>query len=72
MAAGSAGSAARALAKTLRQLIVGSHFPEVETVTASFGVAQRRDQEPFADWVQRVDRHLYAAKQSGRNEVTGD
>ena len=64
--------AARALAKTLRQLIVGSHFPEVGMVTASFGVAQRRDQEPFADWVQRVDRHLYAAKQSGRNHVTGD
>lgn len=63
---------ARALAEKLRQLIAGSPFPQVGTVTASFGVAQRREQEDAADWMQRVDHHLYAAKEGGRNRVIGD
>lgn len=63
---------ARALAETLRQLIAGSPFPQVGTVTASFGVAQRREQEAAADWIQRADHHLYLAKECGRNRVSGD
>lgn len=64
--------AARALAETMRQLIAGRSFAQVGTVTASFGMAQRRGQEPAADWFQRLDHHLYAAKASGRNCVAGD
>lgn len=65
------GAAARALAEKLRQLIAGTPFPQVGTVTASFGVAQRREKETAAEWIQRVDHHLYAAKEGGRNRVTG-
>lgn len=64
--------AARAFAETLRLLIAGSPFPQVGTVTASFGVALRRKQEAAADWMQRVDHQLYAAKEGGRNRVVGD
>lgn len=63
---------ARALAEKLRQLIAGSPFPQVGTVTASFGVAQRRSQEAAADWIQRADHHLYVAKEDGRNRVSSD
>ena len=63
---------ARALAGKLRLMIAGSPFSVAGTVTASFGVAQRREQESFVDWLQRVDNCLYAAKKAGRNCVVGD
>jgi diguanylate cyclase (GGDEF)-like protein len=63
---------ARALAGKLRQVIAGRPFSVAGTVTASFGVAQRREQESFVDWLQRVDNCLYAAKKAGRNCVVGD
>jgi diguanylate cyclase (GGDEF)-like protein len=36
-------------------------------VTASFGVAEQRRAESFDAWVERADRALYAAKNSGRD-----
>ena len=63
------GDAGLALAEKLRQRVTATPFPQVGTVTASFGVAQRRDHEPEADWFRRVDELLYGAKQSGRNRV---
>lgn len=38
-------------------------------VTASFGVAERRDGDPVARWVSRADRAMYAAKHLGRDRV---
>lgn len=63
------GRAGYALAEKLRQLVTATPFPQVGTVTASFGVAQRLEHEPEADWFRRVDELLYEAKQSGRNRV---
>jgi len=63
---------ARTLAEKFRQLIAGSPFPQVGTVTASFGVVQRRKHESSVDWFQRVDNRIYAAKKAGRNYVAGD
>jgi hypothetical protein len=44
----------------------------VPPVTASFGVAWLRTDEPFEDLVARADRALYRAKQSGRNRVVDE
>ena len=38
-------------------------------VTCSFGVAQYQAGEPNTAWLERVDKCLYSAKQSGRNRV---
>lgn len=38
-------------------------------VTASFGVAQRQNQESMELLLQRADEWLYAAKKNGRNQV---
>jgi diguanylate cyclase (GGDEF)-like protein len=64
--------AALALAEKLRQLIAATPFSLAGTVTASFGVAQRRKGESLTDWLQRLDGRLYASKEAGRNCVAGD
>jgi PleD family two-component response regulator len=38
-------------------------------VRASFGVAQWRPEENASAWFQRTDQCIYAAKESGRNQV---
>lgn len=38
-------------------------------ITASFGVAGWRENEPVRDWIGRADRALYEAKEGGRNRV---
>ena len=61
--------AAAALAEQLRQRVAATPFPGAGTVTASFGVAQRQAGESEEAWFQRIDQHLYAAKEAGRNRV---
>ena len=39
-------------------------------ISASFGVAQYRPDEPLADLMRRADRALYQAKSDGRNRVS--
>jgi len=63
---------ARDVAEKLRRLVAATPFPKIGTVTASFGVAQRDGRESAADWFARVDNRMYAAKQAGRNCVSGD
>ncbi|MCB9763642.1 MAG: GGDEF domain-containing protein [Alphaproteobacteria bacterium] len=38
-------------------------------VTASFGVAQRRDDEDLDQWLKRADDAMYTAKRTGRSKV---
>lgn len=57
------------LAEKLRRCILQSPFAEVGTIMASFGVAQRRQQELDTAWFLRVDEQLYRAKNTGRNRV---
>jgi diguanylate cyclase (GGDEF)-like protein/PAS domain S-box-containing protein len=65
----SEAAAAWALADKLKRLMAAAPFPDVGIVTASFGVAQRLEQESAVDWLRRVDVCLYAAKEAGRNCV---
>jgi diguanylate cyclase (GGDEF)-like protein/PAS domain S-box-containing protein len=57
------------LAEKLREAIAERHFEPVGQITASFGVAQHRRNEPFTGWFQRVDSLLYRAKAGGRDLV---
>ena len=63
-----ADDAAR-LAEKLRALVAVWSFPNVGTVTLSFGVAELGTQVTLDAWLKRVDDALYAAKEAGRDRV---
>jgi len=58
-----------AVAEKLRASFTLNQIHGVGTVTASFGVATFQVHESLDQWIGRVDRALYASKQSGRNTV---
>ncbi len=57
------------VAEKLRSAIASEDVVGVGRLTASFGVATRGAGEPLESWIQRLDRALYEAKESGRNVV---
>jgi diguanylate cyclase (GGDEF)-like protein len=58
-----------ALAERLRAGLERHRFPHDITVTASFGVATWAWGRSIGQLLQEADRHLYAAKDAGRNTV---
>ncbi len=56
------------LAEKLRTCIQSASWPESIALTASFGVAERKDESP-ADFIARTNKALYEAKARGRNRV---
>lgn len=63
-------SAASRMAERLRQVVEHGKFPRDIDMTASFGVARYWKGESLAQFLERVDQALYAAKDAGRNRVT--
>lgn len=66
------GVAAGSMAEQARRAIQSSHLSirgVRVSVTASFGVAERRQGESRSDFIRRADEALLAAKKSGRNRV---
>ncbi len=61
--------AAMAIAEAVRGKIANVPFDLVGTVSASFGVAEWNQNEDGRALLNRADRALYIAKQSGRNRV---
>ncbi len=57
-------------AEKLRHSVAFHNFSGVPSVTASFGVSQRHKKEKALELVKRVDKELYMAKNSGRNQVS--
>ncbi|MCO4093813.1 MAG: diguanylate cyclase [Acidovorax sp.] len=57
------------VAEKLRSVFAGAPVAGVGLVTASFGVATYGHDESMDDWIKRVDRALYSAKEFGRNAV---
>jgi len=57
------------LAQSLRATIEAHIFPEVGTVTCSFGVAEYQPGDTTETLVERADKALYCAKVNGRNRV---
>lgn len=52
-----------------RQLTTGSNSQSIGRITLSAGVAVYQPREALADFVDRADRCLYAAKNAGRNQI---
>jgi diguanylate cyclase (GGDEF)-like protein/PAS domain S-box-containing protein len=57
------------LAERLRQALSNRQYPDVGSITASFGVAEFDVNEADNDFVYRVDQALYVAKAAGRNQI---
>lgn len=57
------------LAERLRNKIATAAFPEIQTMTASIGVAECMLSESWVQWFRRADAALYRAKACGRNQV---
>ena len=67
---------AAALAERLRLAIEGIRLPcdeDIITVTASFGVAERRTEHATLDsLISTADKYLYQSKAAGRNRISCD
>lgn len=61
--------AAMAIAEAVRGKIANVPFEHVGTVSASFGVAEWDSNEDARALINRADRALYVAKETGRNRV---
>jgi len=55
------------LAERCRQAIESKHHEDVGLVTASIGLGELQPDEALGDLIERVDKALYGAKESGRN-----
>ncbi|BEV72570.1 MULTISPECIES: sensor domain-containing diguanylate cyclase [unclassified Paludibacterium] len=60
------------LAEKLRQRVESCHFPIIDALSASFGVASVQEDDNAQSLLARVDRALYRAKDGGRNRVVGE
>ncbi|MGM0845576.1 MAG: GGDEF domain-containing protein [Bacillota bacterium] len=56
-------------AETLCTRINQQHFPIIQTLSCSFGVAEYTSNEQLKDLMKRTDLALYNAKENGRNRV---
>jgi polar amino acid transport system substrate-binding protein len=60
---------AKILAEKLREAIASYEFPEIISLTASFGVAQFEKYDSIVKVFDKADKALYEAKAQGRNRV---
>jgi len=60
---------AKILAEKLRLAIASYEFPEIISLTASFGVAQFEKYDSIVKVFDKADKALYEAKAQGRNRV---
>jgi diguanylate cyclase (GGDEF)-like protein len=59
----------RELAEKIRLNVEQHNFPQLRTLTCSFGVAQFYPDDTAESFIKRADDAMYMAKQAGRNRV---
>ena len=59
------------LAEKLRNRIVSSMFKDLPMQSCSFGVAEWNDEDTYGSLISRADKHMYAAKERGKNRTEG-
>lgn len=57
------------LAEKIRSCVMQHDFPQIGSVTCSFGVARFYTGDTAENFIKRADDVMYAAKQAGRNRV---
>ncbi|MCV6607201.1 MAG: diguanylate cyclase, partial [Campylobacterales bacterium] len=60
------------IAEKVRKSIEEYSFKEVEKITISLGVVMRKVDESLETLVERADKNLYKAKETGRNRVVSE
>ncbi|NLJ79362.1 MAG: GGDEF domain-containing protein, partial [Tissierellia bacterium] len=60
---------AHKIAERLRRIVAETRFTQDIHITISIGVTQLGDMDIFDKLIERVDKALYKAKESGRNNV---
>lgn len=60
------------IAEKLRRSIEEAYIDPVSHITVSFGVTDLREEDGEKELISRADRHLYRAKNEGRNRVCHD
>ena len=55
------------VAEKLRALVARDEIIDGQTITISLGVAEYNKDESADSWLNRADKALYKAKNSGRN-----
>jgi len=66
------GEQAALLAEDLRLSVAQAKIPDVDHLTASFGVSEYRAGDTVDSVVHRADEQMYRAKQAGRNRVCSE
>jgi len=60
---------AKELAKKLQLFIEAFEFPEIESLTASFGIATFTPDSTIESLLKSADEALYCSKENGRNQI---
>lgn len=60
----------RQVAEHIRMKVENNNFTEVNQITCSFGITLHKDNETMDQTIERADKALYSAKNSGRNKVS--
>ncbi len=58
------------LAEKLRKIIEETNFKHIGSITASFGVSTRDEDDDLDSIFERADKAMYQSKQAGRNKVS--
>lgn len=57
------------VAEKIHKALDNTNYPNTETITASFGVAERMKSESFKNWYKRMEKALHRAKKEDEDSI---